>query len=235
MDTEADSVAPSAGIAERTILLAGGTSEAGRVAAATLAQAGARVIVAGRDTAKLARVNAEVPGVRTYAVDLTDEAAVVDLASRVHDDAGPVDGVLHLVGGWRGGGGLAGQSDDDYRFLERSFTALRFVTRAFSPDLQASPAGRLAIVSSTAVAHPLAGGANYAAVKAASEAWTRAVGQGFAKDARDRQAPLRAAVVVFRVKALAGLEQPLADAFVRLWDDDASAWNDVVADLVDAG
>jgi NADP-dependent 3-hydroxy acid dehydrogenase YdfG len=234
MDTEADTAAPSAGVAERTILLAGGTSDAGLVAAATLARAGARVVVAGRDTAKLARVEAATPQARTYAVDLTDEAAVVDLASRVHEADGPVDGVLHLVGGWRGGGGLAGQSDADYRFLERSFTALRFVTRAFAGDLQSSPAGRLAIVSSTAVAHPHAGGANYAAVKAASEAWTRAVGQGFAKDARDRQAPLHAAAVIFRVKALAGLEQPLADAFTALWDDDASRWNDVVVDLTAA-
>ena len=131
-----------------------------------------------------------MPGVRLEVCDLTDETAVQDLAERVHDSVGPVDGILHLVGGWRGGGGLAGQSEEDYRFLERSFTALRLVTRAFDADLRASTAARLAIVSSTAVARPLAGGANYAAVKAASEAWTRAVAQGFAKHARDAGADL---------------------------------------------
>ena len=123
------------------------------------------------------------------------------------------------------------QSEEDYRFLERSLTALRHVTRAFDADLRASDAGRLAIVSSTALARPLAGGANYAAVKAASEAWTRAVAQGFAKAARDAGAPLAAASVVFRVKALDGLEQTLADAFADLWAQDAAAVNDTVVDL----
>ena len=153
------------------------------------------------------------------------------LVADVHDAVGPVDGILHLVGGWRGGGGLAGQSDEDYRFLERSLTALRHVSRAFDEDLRASDAARLAIVSSTAVARPLAGGANYAAVKAASEAWTRAVAQGFAKSARDAGTPLRAAAVIFRVKTLEGLEEKLAASVVDLWAKDAAALNDTVVTL----
>jgi len=163
--------------------------------------------------------------------DLTDEAAVSALAERVHAEHGPVDGVLHLVGGWRGGGGLAGQSDADFRFLERTLTALRHVSRAFDEDLRASTAGRLAVVSSTAVARPLAGGAGYAAVKAATEAWTRAVAQGFAKAARDAGEPLRAASVVFRVTSLAGLEERLAEAFTGLWGQPAADVNDTVIDL----
>ena len=105
------------------------------------------------------------------------------LAERVRDRFGRVDGLIHLVGGWRGGGGLAGQSDEDYRALEVGLTALRHASRAFDADLRASDAGRLAIVSSTAIERPLAAGANYATVKAASEAWTRAVAQGFGKAA----------------------------------------------------
>lgn len=220
-------------LADRTVLIAGATSASGHAAARALADAGARVIAVGRDAGKLAELAAEVPDIRTETADLTDEADVVALAERVHSDGGAVDGVLHLVGGWRGGGGLAGQTEDDYRFLEGSLTALRHVTRAFDDDLKASPAGRLAIVSSTSVMRPLAGGANYAALKAAAEAWTRAVAQGFAKAARDAGEPLRAASVVFRVKALEGLEQRLADAYVGLWDADASAANDTVIDLTD--
>ncbi|MBN9182168.1 MAG: alcohol dehydrogenase, partial [Microbacterium sp.] len=132
---------------------------------------------------------------------------------------------------WRGGGGLAGQSDADFRFLEQSLTALRHVSRAFDDDLRRSPAAREAIVSSTAVDRPLAGGASYAAVKAASEAWARAVAQGFAKAARDAEEPLRAASVVFRVKALEGLEDDLARAFIGLWDEDAAAINGTVREL----
>jgi len=227
--------APASGVAGRTILLPGGTSAAGIASAVALTRAGARVIVAGRDPEKLATVVAEAPGTLTIAADLTDEDAVADLARTVHDERGTVDGVLHLVGGWRGGGGLAGQSDSDYRFLERSLTALRHVSRAFDADLRESSAGRLAIVSSTAVARPLAGGANYAAIKAASEAWTRAVGQGFAKGARDGSRELNAAAVIFRTKSLEGLEGALADAFIALWSDDAEDWNDVIVELGDGG
>ncbi len=139
--------------------------------------------------------------------------------------------MLHLVGGWRGGGGLAGQSDADYRFLERALTALRHVSRAFDDDLRASDAARTAIVSSTSVTRPLAGGANYAAIKAASEAWMRAVAQGFAKNARDSERPVRAASVIFRVKALEGLEAELAAEFVDLWSRDPESVNDTVIAL----
>ncbi|KAA9158377.1 SDR family oxidoreductase [Microbacterium lushaniae] len=221
-------------VAGRLVLLAGGTSAAGAAAARALRAADARVVVAGRDPLKLDALRDDVPGIATVTCDLADEDAVAALAEGVHAEHGPIDGVLQLVGGWRGGGGLAGQSDADFRALEVSLTTLRHVSRAFDDDLRASTAGRLAIVSSTAVARPLAGGANYAAIKAASEAWTRAVGHGFAKSARDAGASQTAAAVIFRVASLAGLEDALADAFVALWDDDASAWADAVIELTPA-
>ncbi|WP_426323800.1 SDR family NAD(P)-dependent oxidoreductase [Microbacterium sp. E-13] len=230
-------------VAGKLVVIAGATSASGLAAARELRRAGARVVAVGRDPAKLRRLveesgtDAAAPGagrtgsVRTDVCDLTSEAEVAGFAGRVHETDGPVDGILHLVGGWRGGGGLAGQTDADFRFLERSLTALRHVSRAFDADLRASEAGRLAVVSSTAVARPLAGGANYAAVKAATEAWARAVAQGFSKDARDAGVPPAAASVIFRVKSLAGLEDTLARRFVDLWTADAADINDTIVDL----
>ncbi len=215
----------------RLVLLAGGTSAAGRACARALLDAGARVVVVGSDAERLAAVRSALPGVAVERSDLTDESAVIAMRERVHAVHGTVDGVLHLVGGWRGGGGLAGQSDADFTFLSRGLTALRHVSRAFDDDLRASTAGRLAIVSSTAAARPLAGGANYAAVKAASEAWVRAVAQGYAKAARDVGREATAAAAIFRVRSLEGLEDALASAFVGLWDDTAAAVNDVVIEL----
>jgi NAD(P)-dependent dehydrogenase (short-subunit alcohol dehydrogenase family) len=226
-------------VAGRVVVIAGATSASGLAAAQVLSAAGARVVAVGRDDARFVslrslndRLRAEGrPTVRLEVCDLTDEAAVAALAERVNAAEGRVDGILHLVGGWRGGGGLAGQSEADYRFLEQSFTALRHISRAFDDDLRGSDAGRLAIVSSTAVARPLAGGANYAAVKAASEAWTRALAQGFAKAARDSGTPLTAAAVICRVKSLAGQENTLAEAFARLWDSPAADVNDQIIEL----
>lgn len=215
-------------LAGRLVLIAGATSTSGAAAAHRLVAAGARVIAVGRDEERLAALAG--PRVWTEVADLGDESAVADLVVRVHAH-GPVDGVLHLVGGWRGGGGLAGQTEEYFRFLEGSLTALRHVSRAFDADLRTSDAGREAIVSSTAVARPLAGGANYAAVKAASEAWMQAVAHGFEAAARDASAPLRAASVIFRVKALAGREDALADAFVGLWNRDAADLNGTIVTL----
>ncbi len=229
------------GVSGRLVLVAGATSDSGLAAARTLSQAGARVVAVGRDAARfdaMRALNAELTTgglreVRLEVCDLTDESDVAALAERIHAADGTVDGLLHLVGGWRGGGGLAGQSEADYRFLEGSFTALRHVSRAFDADLRTSTAARLAVVSSTAVARPLAGGANYAAVKAATEAWARAVAQGFTKDARDAGTPLAAASVIYRVKSLDGFEQALAQRFADLWSVDAAAVNDTIVELTD--
>lgn len=231
--SDASTRSATGGVAGRLVLIAGATSASGHAAARALIGAEARVVAVGRDPDKLDALGTEVPDVRLERCDLTDEGDVAALAERVHAAEGAVDGVLHLVGGWRGGGGLAGQTDEDYRFLERSFTALRHVSRAFDADLRASSAARTAVVSSTAVTRPLAGGANYAAVKAASEAWARALAQGFAKAARDSGQPLAAASVVFRVKSLSGLEEALAQRFADLWMTDAGELNDTIVELTD--
>lgn len=218
-------------VAGKLVVVAGATSASGLAAARALTDAGARVVAVGRSGDTLRDMADAVAGLRTEVCDLTDEPAVSDLAARVHGAEGAVDGVIHLVGGWRGGGGLAGQTDADFRVLEASLTALRHVSRAFDADLRASGAGRLAVVSSTAVERPLAGSANYVAIKAATEAWARAVAHGFAKDARDAGRALTAASVVFRVGSLAGLEEALAQALVNLWASPAADINDTVIDL----
>lgn len=217
------------GLRERTVVVAGATSASGHAATRALVAACATVIAVGRRDDALAPLR-EL-GARTAVCDLADEGEVGAFTTTLAGAGTRVDGLLHLVGGWRGGGGLAGQTESDYRALETGLTALRHVSRALWDDLTASPAARAAIVSSTAVARPLAGGANYAAVKAAEEAWARAMAQGFAKDARDRGAAQTAASVIFRVRALEGLEDALAAGFVGLWDADAGAVNDTVIPL----
>ncbi|MCS3842911.1 SDR family oxidoreductase [Microbacterium sp. AK031] len=211
------------GLEGRTVVIAGATSAAGLAVARALVSAGARVIATGRSDDRLAAVaDAGADVAVTDATSLEDMSALAGRLDRV-------DGVVSLVGGWRGGGGLAGQSDEDLEALMPALRAVRATSRAFDGALQASDAGRFAIVSSTAVARPLAGGANYAAVKAASEAWARAVAHGFARSAKNSGEPLRAASVVFRAKALD--PESLAGAVLGLWDADATTLNDQVIEL----
>ncbi|MEI5583458.1 MULTISPECIES: SDR family NAD(P)-dependent oxidoreductase [unclassified Agromyces] len=202
---------------DKVVVIAGATSAAGRAVARALVDVGARVVAVGSHQGRLDELEVEIPGVIGERADLTDGDDVLEAAMRVHAKVGDVDGVVHLVGGWRGGGGIAGQTEEDYRVLERSFTALRYVSRVFFDDLVHSDAGRIAIVSSTTVERPTAGGANYTAIKAASESWMRSLADGF------RKAESPAAAVTFRVKSLSGLEGRLADEIVALWSTDAAA------------
>lgn len=191
MDTSSE----TGSIAARTVLIAGATSAAGVATARALAGAGARVLVAGSNQQRLD----ERLGFATarYRVDLGDEHEVAQLAEAIHAEHGKIDTLLHLVGGWRGGKGIVGQSEADYNFLHYSvMTTLRHTTRTFYQDLVDAPAGRLAIVSSQAVANPTPSNANYGAVKAAAEFWVQAIARAFTKQAPD------AAAAIWVVKAL---------------------------------
>lgn len=210
-------------VTDRTIVLAGATSASGLAVARSLVASGARVIATGRSAERLEPLR--VIGVEVEVADATSLDEMTELAARLER----VDAVLPLVGGWRGGGGLAGQSDADFAALLPALDAVRATSRAFDEALRAAPAGRFAIISSTAVGRPLAGGANYAAVKAASEAWARAVAQGFAKAAREAGEPLRAASVVWRAKTLD--PESLVPRVLALWDADAAELNDQVVTL----
>jgi 3-oxoacyl-[acyl-carrier protein] reductase len=226
------------------VLIAGATSASGVATGQALTKAGAKVVGVGSNQERLAAFEDRVPGSSTYRANLDDEEAVNVLADTVRADHGSLDGLLVLVGGWRGGGGIPGQSEEDWGVLSRGFAALRNTSRVFYDDLAASLAGRLAIVSSHAVDGPTAGVATYAAAKAAAETWVRAVAEGFARDqSKSTHAPAvqRSAAVVFVVRALVDdsmrAADPtksfdgytdvtrLADHFVELWTADASALN----------
>lgn len=136
-----------------------------------------------------------VIGIGKGDVDLLDRAAVQGLADRISAEYGHVDGVVHLVGGWRGAKSFAETSLDDWDALhDLLIRTLQHVSLAFEPLLRKSQNGRFVIVSAKAAAHPTAGGAPYAAAKAASEAWTLALADAL-KDTGS-------AAVILVVKAL---------------------------------
>ena len=177
------------------IVIAGATSALGVVTAERLRDAGHDVVAVGTNAERLERV----PATERIVTDLTDLTAVEQLAEQI----GETDGLVHLVGGWRGGGGLGGQSDEDYEWLEaRVVTTLRNTTRAFAPAIGRSDAGRIAIVSTKGIEKPTAGNANYVSLKAAAETWLAAVGHEL------RETPAQTHVI--RVKALVTAEDRAA-------------------------
>ncbi|WP_457964634.1 SDR family oxidoreductase [Arthrobacter sp. D1-29] len=190
-------------LSERTIVVAGSTSAAGVAVVRALSQAGARVAAVDILEDRVQELSGTYANVEGYVCNLADLQAVEDLAASVRNDLGPVDGLIHLVGGWRGGAGISGQADEDWDFLHTSvLTTLRNTSRAFYDDLAASPVGRLAIVSAQSASAPTADGAAYGAVKSAAEAWTLAVADGFRQPQGGKENTQHSAALIFVVKAL---------------------------------
>src|SRR6478752_7256453 len=168
------------GPAGRVVVVTGAAGSAGAATTGALRSAGATVIAVGHSAERLAALADAIPGISTEAADLSDPDAVQRLAARVRDQHGTVDGLVHLVGGYRGGDGFTSNSEADWRFLASSLIdTLRHVTLAFHDDLVRSTGGRAVIVSARAAESPTAGSANYATAKAAAEAWMLALADSF--------------------------------------------------------
>jgi NAD(P)-dependent dehydrogenase (short-subunit alcohol dehydrogenase family) len=168
-------------LAGRVIAVAGGAGNLGPTVVRRLVEAGAVTCVSGRDEASLAELASEIPGIETDAVDLLDPAAAkawaTELAGR-HD--GRVDGLAHLIGGWRGGPPIEEAPLEDWDFLSGLLVrTLQHATQAFATKLIESGRGRFVLVSAGQAQAPTHPNASYAAAKAASETWTLALADRF--------------------------------------------------------
>jgi 3-oxoacyl-[acyl-carrier protein] reductase len=203
----------------KTVVVTGATGDAGRAICEKLNSAGHTVVAVGSDSERLASVAASA----RFACDLTDAAATRDLATRVRADVGRVDGLVHLVGGWR-----AGHEAADWDWLEpRILTTLRLTTLAFHDDLTSAPVGRLVTIASTSAAKPTWGGANYATLKTAADAWVAAIASGWRKAGT-------AAAVTLLVSSIGEGGTPvevIAAQVAKLWDEGAGILNGARIDL----
>lgn len=221
------------------VVVAGATGDLGRATTQAAATAGATVVAAGRSAERLAPLAGD--RVAPSVVDLSDEAATLAWGHELVETYGHIDGLLHLVGGWRGGKGIVETDLADWDWLhDNLIRTLQHTSRAFHDALLASPRGRLAIVSSTSVAKPTATNAPYAAAKAAAESWTRSVADSFARNSAD----LTTAASVIRIMALVTPQMrsanpdkayrnftdvdDLAAELVGLWDRPADQINGAV-------
>ena len=82
----------------RCALVTGSSQGIGLALARGLAEAGASVVLNGRDRAKLEAAAAEVPGSRTLAFDVTDHAAVRAAVDGFEADHGPIDVLVNNAG-----------------------------------------------------------------------------------------------------------------------------------------
>lgn len=172
---------------DRVIAVAGVGGGLGPVVAERLAGAGATVAGSGRDQAALDALAADLdlPSDRWdgHAVDLLDEDATRAWCAALVERFGRVDGLIHLVGGWRGGQPLHKAPLADWDLLHDLLVrTVQHTTRAFHDQIAASSHGRFVLVSAKQAQRPSNTNAAYAAAKAAAEAWTLAFADGFEPD-----------------------------------------------------
>jgi NAD(P)-dependent dehydrogenase (short-subunit alcohol dehydrogenase family) len=169
----------------RVYAVAGIGGGLGPSVAERLAVAGATVAGTDRDQARIDEVGAGLglPAERWdgRAVDLLDEEEARGWCAALLERFGRVDGLLHLVGGWRGGQPLHEAPLADWSLLhDLLIRTVQHTSRAFHDALLASEAGRFVLVSAKQAQSPSNSNAAYAAAKAAAEAWTLALADGFA-------------------------------------------------------
>lgn len=169
----------------RVIAIAGAGGGLGPVVAKRLADAGAIVAATDRTQEHLDGLASDLglPEDRWDGrpVDLLDPEAAAGWCAALVERFGRVDGLLHLVGGWRGGDSFTEADLADYEFLHDLLVhTLQHTSRVFHDQLAASDHGRFITVSSIQAQAPSATNAAYAATKAAAESWTLALADSFA-------------------------------------------------------
>jgi NAD(P)-dependent dehydrogenase (short-subunit alcohol dehydrogenase family) len=168
-------------LAGRVIAIAGAGGNLGPTVVRRLAPEGAHLCLCGRDVASLKELASNVGGeIDTDAVDLLDAAATRSWAADLTSRNGRVDGLVHLVGGWRGGAPIEESPAEDWKVLhDLLIRTLQNATQAFVPSLLESGRGRFVLVSTGQAQAPTHKNAAYAAAKAAAEAWTLALADRF--------------------------------------------------------
>ncbi|MFE9630996.1 SDR family NAD(P)-dependent oxidoreductase [Streptomyces sp. NPDC006463] len=189
------------------VAVAGAGGPAGRAALLRLAEAGAVVVASDADPTRLA----EAVDAARYAhggatvtgdtVDLLDLDATKAWAERTEKEFGRIDGLVHLVGGWRGSKTFTDVDLADWDFLEKLLIrTVQHTSLAFHDGLLRSDRGRFVLVSQSGAHKPVANNAAYNAGKAAAEAWTLAMADSFRKAGGD-EGPVAAAAILV-IKAL---------------------------------
>jgi NAD(P)-dependent dehydrogenase (short-subunit alcohol dehydrogenase family) len=154
-------------------LVTGATSGIGRAAALRLAEAGAEVIVTGRDVRRgaetVAAIEAEGGTARFIAIDLNDLASL----ERLVDEAGDVDILVNNAGTYA----FAPTHETDADTFDQTFAinvrAPYFLTAAIAPKMAARGGGSIVNVG-TMVAHfGMPGASAYGASKAAITSLTQ--------------------------------------------------------------
>jgi short-subunit dehydrogenase len=156
--------------APAAILITGASSGLGTALAKAYAAPGVRLVLLGRDAARLDAVAGAIRGLgaaaETMAVDVADRAAMA-AAVAAADDAGPLDLVIANAGIGPGGAEGADVAAKGRRILAVNLDGVLNTVDPIRPRMAARGAGQIALMSSLAGFRGFPGMGPYAASKAA--------------------------------------------------------------------
>lgn len=161
--------------ASKVVLIAGGTGGLGRgVSLAFLGECARVIVTYQREDEFVALKNASGAhgsSLEGHKVDLTDEAAVRELAAKVVADHGRLDVLVNAVGGYAGGSPLWELESKVFeQMLALNLRCMFVLSRVVVPMMLKQGNGAILNVASKAAIDHAAGAAAYAASKAAAVA-----------------------------------------------------------------
>jgi gluconate 5-dehydrogenase len=169
----------------RIALVTGSSQGIGLAIAGGLAQAGATVVLNGRDEGKVEvaadTLRATGASVATAAFDVTDSAAIEHAVARLEQHVGPIHVLVNNAGIHRRAPLLEMTEAQWREVLETDLTSAFLVARAVAPRMIARGAGKIVNTCSvmSEVSRPTI--ANYAAAKGGLKMLTRAMAVEWAK------------------------------------------------------
>ncbi len=170
-------------IDKRTVLITGGGSGIGLAITKLLADKGNRVIITGRNSAKLAQAAAPLAGVTAIACDITDETAVADLVQRIQAEFGELDILINNAGeaAVYELGANAGATAKAGAEMATNYLAIIRLTELLLPLLSKQPEAAVVNVTSLLAIAPAVAVPTYSASKAAVHSYTQALRFSLAK------------------------------------------------------
>ena len=159
-------------VQKKIAVITGASSGIGAATARRLAAEGFHVVAAARRADRLEKLVAEIgPDATAVTCDVTSEESVTALAAAVRDLGAPVALLVNNAGGARGMDPVETGSVDDWQWMyDVNVLGTLRVTKALLPALEASGAGTVVTVGSTAAFTVYEGGSGYTAAKHAQNA-----------------------------------------------------------------
>jgi len=160
----------------RTAFVTGASRGIGRACAKALGEAGARVILAARDTAKLEEVAYEIPGAMCIAIDLASAESISEAFAK----AGNVDILVNNAGITKDGLAMRMKKDDWDAVLATNLTGAFLAIQQVLPGMLKQRWGRIINISSIVGETGNPGQSNYVASKAGLIGLTKSLAQEIA-------------------------------------------------------